>query len=414
MARLKGFKKLTIPSEALKKWLTILNPRKCEELEISVNEALNRVISSDIFAREDLPRFDKSAVDGYALLSTDTAGASQFEPIKFKLPGINTISYPQAFPIWTGNPIPKNTDTVVMIENTKKTKSHLEVYIQLPKGANVSKKGEDVKAGELAIRSGTLLKPQHLALISALGYESVNVSRKPMIGILATGDELVPLTESPSKGQIFESNRVMLAGLCKELGCKILDLGISKDDPKNISDKIRLALENCDCIITTGGTSVGKLDFVPEVINKIGTPGVIVHGIALRPGMPTGLAIVEKKPILILSGNPVAAMVGFEVFMKPLLFKMIGLNIDDRVIIKGTLIRKAATRLGRQTYLRVRVFKTNGQNFVEPISARGSSIISSLTKANGFVIVPANREGVRKGEIVSVLLFGPLESEKDV
>jgi molybdopterin molybdotransferase len=216
----------------------------------------------------------------------------------------------------------------------------------------------------------------------------------------------------PSKGQIFESNRVMLIGLCSELGCETLDLGISEDNPEKISEKLEIGLAKCDGIITTGGTSVGKLDFVPEVVNKIGNPGVLIHGVALRPAMPTGLAVVKNKPILILSGNPIAALIGFEVFMRPLVFKMLGLLSERRPIIRGIMTRKAPTRLGRLTYLRVRAYQENDDIFVEPISSRGSSIISSMTKANGFVIVPSNREGVRKGEPVYVTLFSSLEKGK--
>ena len=415
MNRLKGFQKLTSTNEALDTWLNILKFQKFEEETISINEALNRVASSDVLAQENLPRFNRSAVDGYALSFIDTIGASQYKPLILQITNSDQLSSKQAIPILTGNPIPNNADTVVMIENTKKTTSGLEVYIQLPKGGNVSKKGEDVKAGDVGIKSGTRLKPYHLALISALGCNSIKVYRKPKIGILATGNELVTSKDSPVKGQIFESNRVLLSGLCEELGCESMDLGIAKDDPKNILEKLRMGLKNCDAVITTGGTSVGRLDFVPDVVNKIGTPGVIVQGMALRPAMPTGLAVVERKPVLILSGNPVAAIIGFEVFMRSIIFKMLGLNFESRPIIKGTLTRNTPTRLGRKTYLRVQVFQKNDENFVEPISARGSGIISSMTKANGFVIVPANREGVRKGELVSVQLFGNVEKiEKDV
>ena len=415
MAKLKGFQKLTSTDEALNRWLNVLKIQKCEEIKISINEALNRVVSSDILAEEDLPRFNKSAVDGYALLSIDTIGASQYKPTILQIKDSKKIFSKQAIPIWTGNPIPTNADSVVMIENTVQTKSKLEVYIQLPKGANISKKGEDINAGEVGIRSGTRLKPHHLALLSALGCKSIKVSRKPKIGILATGNELITSETSPSYGQIFESNRVLLSGLCKELGSEPIDLGIAKDDPTNISEKLNLGLKKCDGIITTGGTSVGKFDFVPEAVNKIGTPGVIAHGMALRPAMPTGLAVIEEKPILILSGNPVAAIIGFEVFMRPLLFRMLGATFETRPTIKGILTRKAPTRLGRKTFLRVRVFQKNDENFVEPISARGSSLISSMTRANGFVVVPANREGVREGELVSVQLFGTVEKiKKDV
>jgi molybdopterin molybdotransferase len=409
LIRLKGFQKLTSISSALNIWLNSLKIKKCEYQEISLKQALNRVLSSDIIAKEDLPRFKKSAVDGYALRSSDLIGATQLSPINFKIITSGLLSSHQAFPIWTGNPLPKNTDTAVMIEHTKKTNSQLKVYIQLPKGANVSKKGEDLKKGEVAIKSGTRLKPQHLALISALGFKLVKVSKKPRIGILATGNELVTSDVSRSRGQIFESNRIMLAGLCSELGCETVDLGISKDNPEEIAQKLEHGIKKCDALITTGGTSVGKLDFVPDVVNNLGAPGVLVHGMALRPAMPTGLAVVKRKPILILSGNPVAAIIGFEVFMRPLVFKMLGLPFEPRPIIRGILTRKNPTRLGRVTYLRVKVYKKNEDILVEPISSRGSSIISSMTKANGFVIVPSNREGLRKGELVSVQLFDSLK-----
>jgi len=410
LARLKGFQKLVPTEEAMNKWLNILKIHKREETKIPITEALNRVLSSDIIVSEDLPRFDKSAVDGYAILSVDTIGASQFKSKNFNLTTVQKISSKQAIPVWTGNPIPVGADAVVMIENTKKTNSRLEIFTQLPKWANVSKKGEDVKAGELGLKSGTRLKPHHLALIAALGYTSIKVTTKPKIAVLATGNELVDLGGTLSTGQIFESNRITISGLCRELGCKSIDLGIAKDNMKDLSEKIKVGLKNCDALITTGGTSVGQFDLLPEVINKIGNPGVIVHGMALRPAMPTGLAVVDGKPILILSGNPVAAMIGFEVFMRPLISKMLGSISDKRHTITGIMNRKVATRLGRQTYLRVRVIQKNAEFIVEPISARGSGIISSMTRANGFVVVPSNREGIRKDELVTVQLFGRVEN----
>ena len=410
MIRLKGFQKLTSTDEAMIKWLNILKINKFEEIQIPIKEALNRVLSSDIIVNQDLPRFDKSAVDGYALLAEDTIGASQFKSITLNLTTAKEFSTKQAIQVWTGNPIPEGADSVVMIENTKKHNSQLEIYTQLPKWANVSKKGEDVKTGEIGLKSGTRLKPHHLALIAALGYTSIKVTKKPRIAVLATGNELVDSGGFISNGKIFESNRITISGLCKELDSEPIDLGIAKDDINDLSEKISLGLKKCDALITTGGTSVGQFDLLPEVINNMGNPGVIVHGMALRPAMPTGLAVVKGKPILILSGNPVAAMIGFEVFMRPLISKMLGLNSDKRQTINGIMNRKVATRLGRKTYLRVRVLRKNKKFFVEPISTRGSSILSSMTKANGFVVVPSNREGIRKGELVSVQLFGSVEN----
>ncbi|HUU87301.1 MAG TPA: gephyrin-like molybdotransferase Glp, partial [Candidatus Glassbacteria bacterium] len=337
MARLKGFQKLTSTDEAMIKWLNILKLHKLEETNIPIKEAINRVLSSDIIVKEDLPSFDKSAVDGYAMLANDTIGASQFKSLSFSLTTAKKISSKQAIQVWTGNPIPDGADSVVMMENTKKHNSQLEIYTQLPKWANVSKKGEDVQSGEIGLKSGTRLKPHHLALIAALGYSSIKVTRKPRIAVLATGNELVDSGGSISFGKIFESNRIAISGLCKELDSEPIDLGIAKDDVNDLSEKINLGLNNCDAVITTGGTSVGQFDLLPEVVNKIGNPGVIVHGMALRPAMPTGLTVVGGKPILLLSGNPVAAMIGFEVFMRPLISRMLGLNSDKRQTIYGIM-----------------------------------------------------------------------------
>ena len=193
-----------------------------------------------------------------------------------------------------------------------------------------------------------------------------------------------------------------------------LDLGIAKDDVEEIAGKLRSALAVADAVITTGGTSVGGLDLVPDAVNKIGKPGVIVHGIALRPAMPTAVAALEGKPVMILSGNPVAAIVGFEVFARPLICRMLGMPKEEaRPTVKAAMARKVATPLGRRTFVRVRVCKENGAFTATPVSARGSGAISTMTRANGFVIVPENREGVLEGEVVTVRLFGEVETVND-
>jgi molybdopterin molybdotransferase len=407
LARLKGFQKLTFIDEALRTWLNVLQVKKCREVTIPVNEALNRVLATDVTAKEDLPRFNKSAVDGYALWAENTTGASQFNPVTFQITEAEEITAKQARQVWTGNAIPKGANAVIMIENTKKYDGTLEVWMQLAMGGNVSKKGEDVKKGEIVVTAGTRLKPYHLALLAALGNGKVKVTEKPRIAILATGNELADADSKLSGSQIYESNRVMLLAMCRELGAEPADLGIVKDDMNDIAEKLRMGLQNYDAVITTGGTSVGGLDLVPDVVNKIGKPGVVVHGMALRPAMPTALAVLEEKPVMILSGNPVAAIIGFEVFARPLICKMLGMRKEElRPRLKAVMTRKVATALGRKTFVRVRVFEKNGDFLAEPVSARGSGAISTMTRGNGFVIVPENREGVTEGELVIVHLFG--------
>jgi molybdopterin molybdotransferase len=410
LARLKGFQKLTLIDEALQTWLNVLQIKKPREVAVPLNAALHRVLATDLIAKEDLPRFDKSAVDGYALKAQDTTGASQFKPVTFQITESEEVSSKQAKQIWTGNPLPKGADAVVMIENTKKRDGKLEVWIQLATGGNVSKKGEDVKKAENILKAGTRLKPYHLALLAAMGNSEAKVAEKPRVAILATGNELAEAGSKPSGNQIFDSNRVMLAAMCRELGSEPVDLGIARDDTAEIAEKLEIGLRECDAVITSGGTSVGELDLVPDAVNKTGKPGVVVHGLALRPAMPTALAALDGKPVMILSGNPVAAIIGFEVFARPLICKMLGMKKEEpRPTVKAVMTRKVATALGRKTFVRVRVTQKNGEFFAEPVSARGSGAISTMTRGNGFVIVPENREGVTEGEVMLVRLFGNVE-----
>ena len=415
MSKMKGFQKLTFTYEALNIWLNILQEEKCRENIVPVTEALNRVAAEDIVAQEDLPRFDRSAVDGFAINAEDTLSASQFKPLLFKLANkfeIEPTGPRNSVLVWTGNPIPKGANAVIMLENTIKKNDKIEIAAQVAPYDNVSRKGEDVKKGETVVKTGTRLNPYHLGLLSALGKTEIRVNEKPRVAILATGNELIEAGKPRNGKQIYESNRVILAAMCSELDAEPLDLGVAQDNMDEIAEKIQLGLKIADAVITTGGTSVGGLDLVPEAVNKTGKPGIIVHGIAMRPGMPTALAIVEGKPIMVLSGNPVAAIVGFEVFARPLICRLLGMKkTESRPTAKATITRKVSAALGRKTFIRVHAFEKEGDAYAEPVSAKGSGAISTMTRSNGFVIVPENREGITEGEQVTVHLFGNLEKE---
>jgi molybdopterin molybdotransferase len=356
-------------------------------------------------AEEDLPRLDRSAVDGYAVKAEDTSGASQFGPKTLRITNEGKVGSGQATQLWTGNPLPSGADAVVMLESTQHTGKGIEVWVPATPGENVSKRGEDVAKGEVALRAGTRLKPHHLGLIVAMGKAEVNVVEGPKVAILATGNELADVGEDRRENLIFDVNRPILAASCLELGAEPVDLGIAGDDVGQISAKLKSGIKSAHMVITTGGTSVGGLDLVPEAVNAIGKPGIIVHGIAMRPAMPTALAVVKGKGIVVLSGNPVAAMVGFEVFARPLICEMLGLRSELRPMLHAEMKRSIATALGRKNFVRVRILRQNGRFLAEPVSARGSSIISTMTKANGFVVVPENQEGLEKGESVLVYLF---------
>lgn len=411
MVKLKGFQKLTLTDKALQTWLATLKIGKPKCELASLQESLGRVLAEDLVAEESLPRFDRSAMDGYALNSSDSAGASQSKPVSFQLVDSQEVGAKQAKQIWTGNPIPKGADAVIMLENTEEVKGKLEVWSQLAPGENIAKIGEDLKKGALIAKAGARLNPYHLGLAAALGLNQLKVAVKPKIGILATGNELAEAGSKLSGSLIYDSNKVMISAVCRELGAETTDYGIAKDDVDEIAEKIGTALKTMDAVVTTGGTSVGGLDLVPDAVKKLGKPGVLVHGVAVRPAMPTALAILKDKPVLILSGNPVAAIIGFEVFGRPMVCRMLGMTeTEPRPMLKATLSRRVASALGRKTYVRVRVTSKQGEFIAEPVSTKGSGSISTMTQSNGFLVVPENREGVSEGETVMVHMFGVVEA----
>jgi len=403
---MKGFQKLTPVEDARLAFLNNLNLQPTPKTTIHTTEALNRVLAEDIVAKTDLPRFDRAAVDGYVVRAEDTFGATQYKPCIFQYTKEDTLTQNQTKQVWTGNSLPKNASAVAMLEDTETAKAKLEVWTPLTPGENISKRGEDILEGQTAIQAGTRLKPHHLGLVAALGETQVKVHEKPKVAIIATGNELAELGTRLQENQIYDTNRLVLSGLCWENGAEPLDLGIVKDSVNDITERLRVAVEKADLTLTSGGTSVGGADLVPDAVNNLGKPGIIIHGIAMRPAMPTALAAIGNKPLIILPGNPVAAIIGFEVFARPLLARLQGLKqAEPRPTVKAEMTRRTATTLGRKNYLRVHVRYKNGRLCAEPISAKGSSMFSTMTRSNGYVIVPEDREGLEKGEIVQVHMF---------
>lgn len=414
MARLRGFEKLTNIDEALSTFLKKLQPKRMDSVQIPLHKALGRILAENIIAKEDLPPLDRSAMDGYAVRAQDTFETSQFNPKTLKITKEAKIGQRETKKIWTGNPLPPGADAVVTLEHTRRTPEGIEIWTPVTPGENVSKRGEDVQKGGTAMEAGTRLKPHHLGLLAALGMTHINVVEKPKVTLTSTGSELVDLGRKPKPGQVVGVNRLILSNMCLEIGVDPLDLGIARDNVKEIGTKIREGIKRADVTITTGGTSVGYADLVPEAVNQMGKPGVIVHGIAMRPGMPTALAILEGKPVLMLSGNPVAAMIGFEVFARPLILRMLGVKSEPRPMLKAKLTRKVASALGCRVFLRVYAFKRNGEFFAEPVRIKGAGVLSTMTRANGYVIIPENLEGLEEGEAVTVHLFDKVGEKRRV
>jgi molybdenum cofactor synthesis domain-containing protein len=265
----------------------------------------------------------------------------------------------------------------------------------------------------VVLKEGTRLLPQDIGMLSYLGFTEVSVTRRLKIAVLSTGNEIEEKPESTS-GKIPDINRPTLLSAVRELGCEPIDMGIAPDEFSDIQEKLRGALAMSDIILVTAGTSVGPGDMVPQVIDSLGKPGMLVHGVAMRPSMPTGLGVVNGKPIVSLPGYPVSAYIAFLEFVPSLVNQLLGTNSLSRPLVKARLRRRVAGVLGSRTYVRVQVSESGGNLFADPVRTSGAGILSSLVQANGFLIVPEHVEGYEEGQTVEVELFRPVEREQAV
>lgn len=407
--RTKGFGKRTLVKDALEILLSCAEITGTEK--ILFERGLGRVLVEEVIAGSDVPPFDRAAMDGYAVKAENTFGASQGNPIYFKLAGEVSIGAKpmlkindfEAVKIMTGAALPKGANAVVMFEYTNELEDEVEVFKAVTPGKNVSFKGEDVKKGEVLLKKGGIIRPQDIAMLAAVGRQELKVYKKPRATIISTGDELSEPGEKLEAGKIYDANSYALAALVQASGGIAKRIGIIEDSPEKIRSAIKNAL-NSDIILISGATSVGKKDIVPQVVAELGE--ILVHGVAMRPGEPTGFGTINRKPVFMLPGYPVAAVFAFETFVRPVLQKMQGMEIHSPYQqVQAKLKRKIASELGRRDFVRVKLERKGKEYLAEPIRTTGSGIISSLTRAEGFVIVPENTEGIEKGEKVTVNLF---------
>ncbi len=389
-----------IPLEEALRIISELELVRVGKERVSVFEACDRILAEDIVAKWDVPPFDRAAMDGYAVRAEDTFGASQTNPIPLKLVEGKKIGEGEAVRISTGTAMPEGANAVVMLEFAEEREGYVDVFKAVTPWENVSKRGEDVRAGEVILRRGEILHPQDVGVIASLGYGHVEVLRRPRIGVVATGNELVEVGEDPGDGRIVNSNSPMLCCALRELGCDPVYLGIVEDDSGRIEEALRKALEECDGVIFTGGTSVGDRDLVPEVVGRVGR--VAFHGVAIKPGMPVGMGVVDGKPVLMLPGFPVACLIAFNEIFPHVLSKLTGVRILARrgSVVRGRLSRRVPSQPGVRSFVRVIV----RDGVVEPIRSSGSGILSSMVRANGMLVVPEEKEGYEEGEEVEVTL----------
>ncbi len=381
------FKRLVGADEALKLLMERCNPVKRIE-SLALAESIGRVLAKDVTSATNLPEFNRAAMDGFAVRSSDTRSASPLNP-----------TYLDSFlSIRTGMAVPESFDAVVMLEDSVLRGEVLEVKAEVYPYRNVSRIGEDIQKGDTALLEGHILRPPDVALLSALGVESVTVYARPEVAIIPTGGELVAIGSRPLRpGEAYEINGLMASQYIEKWGGIVSLHEIVPDNPELIQSAI-VSSSEMDMVIIIGGTSVGEKDYAPRVVDDLGE--LLVHGIRIQPGKPTALGIVRDKPIVCLPGYPVAALSSLYLFIRPALKRLAHLN-DAGPKICARLSRKIASKVGYLSIVRVALENDN----VVPIMSTGAGILSSVARADGFVIVPEEREGIEPGEIVEVMLF---------
>lgn len=377
-------------------------------------QALHSILAEDIVVRENVPNFRRSTVDGYAVKAQDTFGSSENMPgfltvvgeVKMGEAPDQDLSDGEAIYVPTGGMLPENSDAVIMIEHCEDLNGLLNLYRQVAPGENVISIGEDLMEGKPLLTEGTKLRSQELGALASQGITEVYVYRKPIVGYLSTGDEIVPIeTKELQIGQVRDMNGMTIGSLVSEWGCEFVYGGIVKDSREELEKRTKEMLEQTDCLILSGGSSVGTKDYSVEVIDSLGKPGVFVHGVSIKPGKPTILAAANHKPIIGLPGHPASALVIFYLFGKAILQKLQGQKIAEKNVAKAILTKNLPSTPGRTDFIRARLFQQDEEWYAEPIIGK-SSLISTLVKSEGMIEIPSRSEGIQKGEWVSLRLFG--------
>ncbi|GAB7388306.1 molybdopterin-binding protein [Bacillaceae bacterium] len=377
-------------------------------------KALGYVLAEDVVSPESVPGFARSTVDGYAVLAKDTYGSSESLPSFLQVSGEirigEEITTPlrtgQAMYIPTGGMLPPGSDSVVMLEHCEDLNGLLNVYRQVAPGENVIQEGEDVKKGEILLTKGTRLRPQELGILAAAGIPRVNVYRKIKVGYFSTGDEVVPFdTEKLSVGQVRDINQITITSLVRAWGADVLSGGIIRDRYEELQKKAKELYEQADFLVLSGGSSVGSKDYTTDVIASLGPPGILVHGVSVKPGKPTIFAMANGKPVLGLPGHPASAMVIFKLFGQPIVERLRGSANGQRFErINARIAQNIPSSPGRSDYIRVRLEKREGEWWAYPILGK-SGLISTMAFSDGMAEIPPEKEGVRASEWVSVILF---------
>ena len=379
---------------------------------VNLLQAQGRVLGEDVVAPRNLPPWDNSAMDGYALRWKDVQKTSAEKPVRLKVLADlaagriykGRVGKGEAIRIMTGAPLPRGVDTVIQVEDTEKAGNAVKIFASPGKGKNIRRAGEDVKAGERVLHKGIVLQPAHIGMLASFQRSFVSVYQQPRVAILSTGDELLEIDEPWAGGKIVNSNSYSLAAQVTACGGLPIQLGIAKDQIDALLSKIRQGLI-ADLLLTSGGVSVGDYDFVKEVLKSHGK--INFWKVAMRPGQPLACGIIFGKPLIGLPGNPVSAMVSFEQFVRPSILKMSGHQNLFPPALQAELTEDIEKKAGLVHFIRCRLFREGEKTFASTTGEQGSGILSSMVKAQGLIVLPPDRKRVQAGEAVSVILLDP-------
>ena len=406
------------PLEAQRKLLETAGSKLLLTEFVPLSLSVGRALAQDVYADINIPAYDKTFVDGYAINPQNTTEASPDKPVAFKIIGtLFPSDYPtnmqvaedEAVYVATGAPIPSGASATVKVEETKMNGNQIEVVRHIKQGEGIIPLGDDVRQGTLLLKSGYFLRPQDLGLLASIGLVEAEVYRKPFIAILSGGDELLKQQQN-SPAKIPNNYALVVAGLAEELGALAKVMRIMPDTLDLVQTRIGEALVDADVVVTIGGSSVGVKDFVPDAINRLGKPGVVVHGIALRPGAVSGFGIVNGKPIIMLPGHIGSCIAGFYLFLAPLIIQLSGAKGDG---LQPTLPAELTDTVdsGPQFRLVFLNLKRSGGKLLASPAKGGSSALTTIVKSNGYSLISPH-VNLTAGCVVDVHLLGRLELAK--